>query len=209
LTLSCRTTPLPDIVRRTADVVRSGGLAIFPTDTVYGIGCDPTSERAVERIFAAKRRPGAKPLSLHFASVAEMLSYAPGNVLAVRAAVALLPGPLTLIVARPARVGAFVTRGLATVGLRVPDHPLCSALLAATGPLAATSANISGSPAYTGTEPVTELPEADVVVDDGPTKLGAESTIIDVTGPRPRLMREGAIKVAMLEELLGPIEGIA
>jgi L-threonylcarbamoyladenylate synthase len=209
VTLSCRTTALPEIVRRTADVVRSGGLAIFPTDTVYGIGCDPSSEAAVERIFAAKRRLGSKPLSLHFASVAELLDYAPGNELAARAAAAWLPGPLTLVVERPGRVGSFVTRGLATLGLRVPDHPVCSAVLAATGPLAATSANISGSPAYTGTQPVTELPEADVVVDDGPTKLGAESTIIDVTGPRPRLMREGAIKIAMLEDVFGPIEGIA
>jgi L-threonylcarbamoyladenylate synthase len=200
---------LPEIARRTAEIVRSGGLAIFPTDTVYGIGCDPTSGAAVERIFAAKRRPSAKPLSLHFAAVEEMLGYAPGNELAARAAAAWLPGPLTLVVARPARVAAFVTRGLATLGLRVPDHPVCSAVLAATGPLAATSANISGSRAYTGTEPVTELPEADVVVDDGPTKLGAESTVIDVTGPRPRLMREGAIKIAMLEDLLGPIERIA
>jgi len=205
--LSSQRTALPELVEQTARVIRGGGIAIFPTDTVYGIGCDPASEAAVERIFAAKRRPVTKPLSLHFAAVDEMLAYADANPLAAAAARAFLPGALTLIVRRPASVASYVTRGLDTVGLRVPSHPLCAAILAASGPVAATSANISGSPAFTGRESVTDLPEADVVVDDGPTRLGAESTIIDVTGTRPRIVREGAITRGMLEELLGPIEG--
>jgi len=195
-----------EIAQRTALVVRAGGVAIFPTDTVYGIGCDPGSAAAVERIFAAKRRPVTKPLSLHFALVDDLLGYAAPNPLLERAARAFLPGPLTLIVSRPASLGAFVTGGLETVGLRVPKHALCSAILRATGPLAATSANLSGHPAYTGSGLVTELPDSDVVVEDGPTELRAESTVIDVTGLRPRLVREGAIKLGMLEESLGTIE---
>jgi L-threonylcarbamoyladenylate synthase len=205
-TFSSRLVAPTEIAQRTALAVRAGGVAIFPTDTVYGIGCDAASEAAVERIFAAKRRPLYKPLSLHFAEVEELLAYATRTPLLERAARAFLPGPLTLIVARPASLGSFVTRGLETVGLRVPKHALCSAILRATGPLAATSANLSGNPAYTGTGLVAGLPDADVVVLDGPTQLRAESTVIDVTGPRPRLVREGAITLAMLGEILGTIE---
>jgi len=176
-----------------ATIVQRGGLAIFPTDTVYGIGCDPTWERSVERIFEAKGRPRSKPLSLHFASVVELLEYAAGNELADRAASAFLPGPLTLIVRRPSKVAEFVTGGLETLGLRAPKHALCQTILRYCGPIAATSANHSGEPAYAGTGAVTELPPADVFVDDGPTPVGAESTIIDVSGKRARLVREGAL----------------
>jgi L-threonylcarbamoyladenylate synthase len=196
-----------EIARQVAAFVARDGIAIVPTDTVYGIGCAPASAAAVERIFAAKRRSLAKPLSLHFGSAAELLSYAPGNELAAHAAAHFLPGPLTLIVARPPSVAAFVTRGLATVGLRAPAHALLQAILSRSGPLAATSANRSGEAAFTGSGPVTELPEADVFVDDGPTPLGAESTIVDVSGRRPRIVREGAIGRAMLEAVLGPMGG--
>jgi len=198
-----------DIAGQVAAFIARDGIAIVPTDTVYGIGCAPESEAAVERIFAAKRRQLEKPLSLHFGSVDELLSYAPGNDLAARAAFHFLPGPLTLIVARPPSVAAFVTRGLATVGLRAPRHALLQTILSRSGPLAATSANLSGAPAFTGSEPVTELPEADVFVDDGPTPLGAESTIVDVSGRCARIVREGAIERAMLEAVLGPLGGTA
>jgi L-threonylcarbamoyladenylate synthase len=189
-----------------AGVVQAGGTVIFPTDTVYGIGCDPMRASAVESIFALKNRPRTKPLSLHIASVAELLEYAPDNALARRAAEAFLPGPLTVIVRRPAHVPATVTAGLPSLGLRVPAHDLCRTILDRCGPLAATSANISGAPAYTGAGFATDLPAADVRVDDGPTPLGAESSIIDVTSDVPRLVREGAITIAMLESILGPID---
>jgi L-threonylcarbamoyladenylate synthase len=194
-----------EIARAVAAVVQRGGVVIFPTDTVYGIGCDPARDGSVERIFAAKGRPRSKPLSLHFGSVEALLLYAPGNELAASAARHFLPGPLTIIVRRPSSVGAFVTGGLGTLGLRVPKHALCQAILNSSGPLAATSANLSGSAAYSGIGAVAELPAADVFVDDGPTPLGAESTVIDVCGNQPRLVREGAIKLAMLEAVLGPI----
>jgi L-threonylcarbamoyladenylate synthase len=189
-----------------ATVVQRGGSVIFPTDTVYGIGCDPMQPSAVERIFALKNRPRSKPLSLHFSTTVEMLEYAPGQTLVAAAAGAFLPGPLTLIVRRPAYVSESVTSGRPSVGLRVPKHELCRAILERCGPLAATSANISGSPALIGSGPSGELPAADLWIDDGPTPLGAESTIIDVTGPVPRLVREGAISVSMLEQVLGRIE---
>jgi L-threonylcarbamoyladenylate synthase len=194
-----------EVAERVARVVVDGGIAILPMDTVYGIGCSPGSQVAVERIFTAKARPSSKPLSLHFGTVAELLAYAPGNELAARAAAHFLPGPLTLIVDRPSTVAPFVTRGLPTVGLRVPKHALTCAILQRSGPLAATSANLSGHPAFTGSASVTNLPDADVFVDDGPTPLGAESTIIEVTGKRVRIVREGAIEKTMLEDVLGPI----
>jgi len=187
-----------------AAVIRRGGTVIFPTDTVYGIGCDPTSPSAVARVFALKGRPAHKPLSLHLATVEEMLAYAGHNEAARRIARVFLPGPLTVIVPRPASVGRYVTAELDTIGLRVPKHALCAAILQRCGPLAATSANFSGRPAFAGTvkEP---LPEADLAVDDGPTPVGVESTVVDVSMEDVRLVREGAISRAMLERELGQI----
>jgi L-threonylcarbamoyladenylate synthase len=188
-----------------ATVVGRGGIVIFPTDTVYGIGCDPVREESVERIYVLKTRPRSKPLALHFASVAEMLEYAPGNALAAALADAFLPGPLTVIVARPSFVGAFVTSGLPAVGLRVPKHALAQAILERSGPLAATSANVSGEPAFVGKGFVRDLPPADLRVDDGPTPLGVESTVVDVTENEARVVREGAISVGMLERVVGRV----
>ena len=188
-----------------ATVVGRGGVVIFPTDTVYGIGCDPVRAESVERIYALKSRPLSKPLALHFASVVEMLEYAPENALAAALAEAFLPGPLTVIVKRPSYVGAFVTAGLPSVGLRVPKHALCQAILERSGPLAATSANVSGEPAFVGKGFARDLPAADLRVDDGPTPLGVESTVVDVSENETRVVREGAISVGMLERVVGRV----
>jgi len=198
--------PAQVVAEMAARVVQRGGTVIFPTDTVYGIGCDPLTARAVARIFALKNRPAHKPLSLHLASVEELLEYAPGNAFARELADSFMPGPLTTIVRRPPHVERTVTAGADTLGLRVPKHALCRAILERCGPLAATSANLSGLPAYTGDSFATELPDADLFIDDGPTPLGAESTVVDVSGAVPRLVREGAISVVMLEHVLGRIE---
>jgi L-threonylcarbamoyladenylate synthase len=189
-----------------ASVVQRGGTVIFPTDTVYGIGCDPVRSDAVEQIFALKGRPRHKPLALYFGSVAEMLEYAPENPVAAALAREFLPGPLTVIVRRPSYVHAFVTAGLPSVGLRVPDHELCRRILERCGPLAATSANLSGEPAFDGTSAAGALPAADLRVDDGPTPLGVESTVIDISGEVALVVREGAISVAMLQQVVGRIE---
>jgi L-threonylcarbamoyladenylate synthase len=195
---------LQRVLDAVAEVVQGGGTVIFPTDTVYGIGCDPAQAKAVERVFALKNRPPGKPLGLYFGSVAELLEYAPGNRLAALAARAFLPGPLTIVVERLPFVDARVSAGLPSIGLRVPDHALCRAILERCGPLAATSANLSGTPAFTGANG-TELPAADLLVDDGPTPLPAESTVVDLSHEEPRLVREGIITVAMLEKHLGPV----
>lgn len=193
---------LGQLLDTVAEVVFGGGTVIFPTDTVYGIGCDPAQPKAVARIFTLKNRPPNKPLALYFGSVAELLEYAPGNGLAALAAQGFLPGPLTIVVRRLPFVDELVSAGLPAVGLRVPDHALARAILERCGPLAATSANASGTPAFTGANAAV-LPEADLLVDDGPTPLEAESTVIDLSDDEPRLVREGIITVAMLEQSLG------
>lgn len=194
------------VTREAARVVRSGGTLIFPTDTVYGIGCDPADLGAVDRIFRLKGRPRSKPLSLHLAGAEALLEFAPENEAAIVAAGRFLPGPLTIIVRRPSWVHESVTAGLPALGLRVPDHALCRAILAASGPLAGTSANLSGRPAYAGAGRTESLPEADLMVDDGPTRFKAESTVVDVSGSKPRLVRAGVITVEELEACLGPLE---
>ncbi len=200
--LEARQGILGQLLDTVAEVVFGGGTVIFPTDTVYGIGCDPAQPEAVVRIFTLKNRPPNKPLALHFGSVAELLEYAPGNGLASLAARRFLPGPLTIVVRRLPFVDGLVSAGLPAIGLRVPDHTLARAILERCGPLAGTSANASGTPAFTGANAAV-LPEADLLIDDGPTPLEAESTVIDLSDDEPRLVREGIITVAMLEQALG------
>ncbi|HTV73378.1 MAG TPA: L-threonylcarbamoyladenylate synthase [Candidatus Acidoferrales bacterium] len=194
-----------EVVEEVARVVFAGGTVIFPTDTVYGLGCDPMRLASVERIFALKNRPRTKALSLHLASVAELLEYARGNALATMVARRFLPGPLTIVVRRPDFIDPHVSGGLPSVGVRVPDHALCRAILERCGPLAATSANISGAASFYGVEGVTELPEADLFVDAGPTPLRAESTVLDLTHHDARLLREGVITTEMLEQQIGHV----
>ncbi|HXF34601.1 MAG TPA: L-threonylcarbamoyladenylate synthase [Candidatus Acidoferrales bacterium] len=199
--------PIEELVELTACAVSHGGTLIFPTDTVYGIGADPVRPEALARIYAAKRRPADKPLSLHFATVAEALEYV-GDKTTASFLRRLLPGAITLIVLRPSFVSEHVSAGLPTVGLRVPDHPVCSAILERCGPLAGTSANISTMPAYEGNGNSDALPEADLFVDAGPTPRRGESTIIDISGisgPQPKLVREGVVSVNDIEAVVGPI----
>ncbi len=208
-TIDARTESLDAVVEMAARTVYAGGTVIFPTDTVYGIGCDPQRIEAVDRIYGAKRRPGHKPLTLHLASVSEFLEYAKENPLAVLAARRLMPGPVALIVRRPSFVHAEVTSGLATLGFRVPDDPLCRALLERCGPLAATSANASGELPYRGDADPEALPPADLFIENGLTRYGTESTVIDLSGDVPRLLREGVIGYDRLTELLGRMERVA
>ena len=188
-----------------ARVVLGGGTVIFPTDTAYGIGCDPFDLDAIARIYGAKKRPANKPLSLHLASVAEFLEYARDQREVASAARRLLPGPVTIIMRRPAFVERDVSAGLPTLGYRVPDDALCSAILDRCGPLAATSANASGERPYFGAGDWSALPLADLLVENGPTKYGRESSVIDFSGPQPVLLREGVVPYERLSELVGPI----
>lgn len=203
--LDARKVAREQIVEEVARVIFAGGLVIFPTDTVYGIGCDPYDLAAVDRIYGSKQRPDNKPLTFHLGSVAEFLEYARGNPLATLAARRLLPGAVTLVVRRPSFVSADVTAGLPSLGMRVPADDLASAILDRCGPLAATSANTSGQRAYRGDGNWEQLPPADLLIENGPTREQHESSVVDVTGPQAVMLREGAVNFGALNDAIGPI----
>jgi L-threonylcarbamoyladenylate synthase len=198
---------LPALLAEPAAALAAGGLVAFPTETVYGLGADALSARAVERIFAAKGRPADNPLIVHLPDAGWVDRVARGlPPLAARLADACWPGPLTLVLdARPGVPGA-TTAGLSTVAVRVPDHPLARALIRLAGtPVAAPSANLSGRPSPTTAAHV----EADLgdridwVVDGGPCAVGIESTVVDARGPAPVVLREGAVTREDLEAVAG------
>ncbi len=193
-------------------VWRRGGLVAFPTETVYGLGADAANEQALARIFAAKGRPADHPLIVHVAAAAEIDCWArdiPAVVwdLAAR----FWPGPLTLILKRAPGVSALVTGGQDTVGLRVPGHSLALALLRAFGGgIAAPSANRFGRVSATSAaHVVAEFGVAvDCIVDDGACTVGLESTILDLSGQAPRVLRPGAVSRTALGEILGAVPEI-
>ena len=204
--LDARIEPLARVVERASEVIFAGGTVIFPHDTSYGIGADPHRSDAIDRLYTAKGRPDHKPLTLHVASPAEFLELAPGNALAILAAKRLLPGPLTFVVRKPHFISEELTAGLSTIGLRVPDEPIARAILERCGPLAVSSANASGNQPYRGLAGRDDLPPANLLIEHGATKHDAESSIVDLTGKQARLLREGAVSLERLRELLGPVE---
>ena len=204
--LDARSEALEFVVEECARVIFDGGTIIFPNETSYGIACDPYRSSAVDAVYRAKRRPDEKPLTLHVATPAEFLEFAPGNAAAILAAKRLLPGPVILIVRKPEFISDDVTAGMPTLGFRVPDEPLAKAILERCGPLAVTSANQSGSPPYRGGEDDSTLPSADLLVLNGPTKYEGEASIVDLSRSPARLLREGVVKYERIAELLGAVE---
>lgn len=204
--IDARVERLDDVVEAAARVIFGGGVVIFPSDTSYGMGCDPYRSDAIDRIYGAKGRPDNKPLTLQIASPSEFLEFTRENPLATLASKRLLPGPVTLVVRRPSFISDELTAGLATIGLRVPDEPLARAILARCGPLAVSSANPSGGTPYRGSGDNTMLPSADLLIENGPTRYDLESAIIDLTGTHAQLIREGNLSIERLSELLGPVE---
>lgn len=186
------------------EALREGGLVVFPTETVYGIGCDALNENAVRALFEKKKRPSDKPLLLHLhdrrqAEKAACLS-AQAEALMER----FCPGPLSLVVPKKACVPDSVTGGLDTVGLRFPSHPFFREMAAAfDGIIAATSANLSGLPSAKDSAELTELDDiADVIIDAGPTEWRLESTVVSLTGEKPAVLRQGAVTVEQLREVI-------
>jgi L-threonylcarbamoyladenylate synthase len=194
-----------ELLAEATRTVVDGGVLIFPTETVYGIGCDPFQPAAVERIFAGKGRSRDKPLALHLATREEALEYVGSNAAAALAVRRFLPGPLAVVVARPDFIDSRVTGGLPSLSLRVPAHALCAAILDACGPLAATSANLSGRAPFLGGASGETLPEADLFIDAGPVPIGVASTVLDFTTEPPTLVRDGAVPRAALEAIVGTI----
>ncbi|MFB6509109.1 L-threonylcarbamoyladenylate synthase [Streptomyces virginiae] len=194
-------------IERATDVLRAGGLVALPTETVYGLGADAEDPVAVARIFQVKGRPASHPLIVHIAAADELDAW----VEEVPAAARLLaehfwPGPLTLVLRRGHRVPLEATGGLETVAVRVPDHPVALALLSAFGGgITAPSANRFGSVSPTTADHVrAELGDAvDFVLDGGSCQVGVESTIVDVTGETPSILRPGGVTREDLEAVLG------
>lgn len=199
--------PRKEVIDEVADVLRSGGLCAFPTETVYGLGADGFNREAVLKIFRIKGRPPDNPLIMHVDSK-EMLNELVVDVpeIAYRFMEFAWPGPLTLVLKKSAKVPKEVTAGLPTVAVRCPGHPIALALISALGkPIAAPSANLSGRPSPTNAKHVIDdlMGSVDVIVDGGETFFGVESTIIDVTSEPPKLLRPGPIAVEDLIKVLG------
>ena len=197
-------------IARAAALLRAGRLVAFPTETVYGLGGDATNDHAVAAIFAAKARPRFNPLIVHVRDLAGAERLAVFNSPARRAAARFWPGPLTLVLPRQADGGLslLASAGLDTVAIRVPDHPVAQALLReADRPIAAPSANRSGRVSPTqGAHVAEDLgDDVELILDDGPTPVGLESTVLDVSGEFPALLRPGPVTFEALTDLLGPI----
>ena len=203
--------PDPAAIAEAAAVLRAGGLVAFPTETVYGLGANALDETAVRRIFAAKGRPDFNPLIVHVADAdkaRELVTSWPeqASMLAER----FWPGPLTLVLPKRALVPDAVTAGLGAVGIRVPAHPVALALIrAARLPVAAPSANRFTELSPTSADHVlkTLSDKVDLVLDGGPTAVGIESTVLDLSGDTPRLLRPGMVSQAELESAIGPVGG--
>lgn len=193
-----------------AETLRSGGLVAFPTETVYGLGADATDDHAVAKIFAAKGRPQFNPLIAHVSDTASASRLVVFDDRSIRLAARFWPGPLTMVLPRrddcPASLLAGA--GLSTLAVRVPAHPLALDLLRATGrPVAAPSANRSGRISPTcAADVVADLGDrVDLILDGGPCEIGVESTVLDLSGPVIRILRQGGLAQETLEDVLGPL----
>lgn len=198
--------PDPAVITAAAQTLAAGRLVAFPTETVYGLGANALDATAVSRIFAAKQRPTTDPLIVHLASVDQLDRVAVDIPLVVHTLAARFwPGPLTMVLRRGPDVPPNVSAGRDTVAVRVPAHPVAHALLTACGlPIAAPSANLFSRPSPTTAQHVLDdlAGRVDVVLDGGPTTIGLESTVIDLTQTPPVLLRPGGADVAALRALL-------
>jgi len=189
--------PVDEQIELAVEVLRRGGIVAFPTDTVYGLGADASNEQAIQKIFRVKRRPGTLPLPLLLSDKSDMTKVAsivPET--AWQLADRFLPGGLTLVLRKSHWVSSAVTAGGDTVAVRVPDHHVPVDIVRRLGaPLVGTSANLSGEPAPTTAEEVRAQlgGEVDLLVDGGRSPGGIESTVVDVSGDVPVLVREGAV----------------
>ena len=199
-----------EIITEAGSILKDGGLVAFPTETVYGLGGNALDEQAAEKIYAAKGRPSDNPLIVHiaeFEALNKIAAEIPEE--AKMLADAFWPGPLTMIFQKTDLVPMGTTGGLNTVAVRMPDHPVALALIrAAGGYIAAPSANTSGRPSPTKAEHVIEDMDGkiEMIIDGGAVGIGVESTIVDVSGEIPTLLRPGAITIEMLRETLGQVD---
>jgi L-threonylcarbamoyladenylate synthase len=202
--------PTPEGIARAAALLRAGQLVAFPTETVYGLGGDATSDAAVAGIFAAKGRPRFNPLIVHVAEAEDIDAFVVPDERARLLAETLWPGPLTLVLPRrpDCPLSLLVSAGLDSVAIRMPAHPLARALIRQAGsPLAAPSANRSGAVSPTAPVHVVDSLGGGIaaVIAGGRCAVGVESTVLDLTGPDAVLLRPGAVTAEDLALLIGPV----
>lgn len=200
---------LADLLKESANCLASGGLVAFPTETVYGLGADASNPTAARRIYEAKGRPSDNPLIVHIADIGDMEELAYVNEKAKILAHAFWPGPLTIILPKKDMIPRETTGGLDTVAIRMPSHPAALSLIRESGVyVAAPSANLSGRPSPTTAAHVLEDMDGRIeyIIDGGPVGIGIESTIVDVTGEYPVILRPGFITKQMLFEIIGEVK---
>lgn len=197
----------PESIRLAADIIRTGGLVAFPTETVYGLGADALNYKVVAKIFEAKHRPSCDPLIVHIATEMSLDGLVQATSLAERRLIERFwPGPLTLIMPKCATVPDLVTAGLSTVAIRMPAHPVAQALIREAGvPIAAPSANPFGYVSPTCAQHVLDGlgDRVDLILDGGPCILGVESTIMSTVGAVPEVLRPGSITLAEIRKVIG------
>ena len=203
--------PSDSEIAEAATRLRAGDLVAFPTETVYGLGADATNDRAVARIFEAKGRPRINPLIVHLPDLTAAERQARFDRRSRAVAAQFWPGPLTLVLPRHAdcEVSLLCSAGLDSLGLRAPAHRVAQALLQATGrPVAAPSANASGKISPTRAEHVAESlgDKVSLILDGGPCPIGLESTVLDLSGETPTLLRPGAVTAEEIRALLGTLD---
>ncbi|MEL7649640.1 MAG: L-threonylcarbamoyladenylate synthase [Sedimentibacter sp.] len=200
----------PEIIKEAAIIINKGGIVVFPTETVYGIGADALNDEAVDKIFKAKGRPQDNPLIVHIADVSELdalVKEVPES--ADKLADKYWPGPLTMILYKKDILSDKITAGLDTAAIRLPKNQIALALIRESKkPIAAPSANTSGKPSPTEASHVIEdlMGKVDMIIDGGSTNIGIESTVIDMTGDMPTILRPGGITKEDVEEVLGRCE---
>ncbi|MDO8444508.1 MAG: L-threonylcarbamoyladenylate synthase [Deltaproteobacteria bacterium] len=205
--------PEPSKIKEAAEVIKNGGTVAFPTETVYGLGADALNLEAIRKVFKAKGRPSDNPLIVHISSIEDL------RLISKRyssAALALMdkfwPGPLTLILKKKKIVSEIVTGGLDTVAVRIPDNKIALSLIKMAGvPLVAPSANLSGRPSPTRAKDVAAdlSGKVDVIIDGGKTRIGIESTVIDMTTSPPTLLRPGGLPVEEIEKVVGLVQRLS
>ncbi len=202
--------PEEELMKEAGEILKSGGLVAFPTETVYGLGGNALDPKASEKIYAAKGRPSDNPLIVHIAqweALPAIVSELPEK--AVKLGKACWPGPLTMIFRKSELVPLETTGGLETVAVRFPVHPVAKALiLAGGGYIAAPSANLSGRPSPTKAQHVIDdlSGRIDMIVDGGEADIGLESTIVDFTGEEPVILRPGFLNQERMKEIIGSVE---
>ncbi len=202
--------PEMDKIRIAADTIRKGGIVAFPTETVYGLGADALNAEAVGKLFEAKKRPPDNPIIVHVASKKDVYRLARDIPKAAENSMAKFwPGPLTLVLKRSRLVPDITVVGLDTIAIRMPKNKVALVLLKESGtPIAAPSANLAGKPSPTNAQHVIEdlAGRIDIVLDAGPTKIGVESTVVNMTSSPPEILRPGGTPYERLREVLGKVK---